>query len=218
MLRKRRTTAVPVEQQDLSPVFTREATDQRATEEHGKTDAEQMTDIINEIKEEQKEPETVDAKEAVQEVPVVAKAKAKRASRAKAKEEPTEEPILTLKVADQREEEPKEEPAPDEKVACSDCGKQMSAKTLKYSHAPNCNGKKQKQGDEEYAKTSRAAKQVVQEIGGEHEANTLDAIAMLDSLNKIPDHAIKHFIQARTRPVRATRRETMMHKLVQTAF
>jgi Zn finger protein HypA/HybF involved in hydrogenase expression len=25
-----------------------------------------------------------------------------------------------------------------EKVACPDCGKQMSAKTLKYSHAPNC--------------------------------------------------------------------------------
>ena len=34
----------------------------------------------------------------------------------------------------------------DTKVACPDCGKQMSAKTLKYSHGPNCSSKKQKQG------------------------------------------------------------------------
>ena len=86
----------------------------------------------------------------------------------------------------------------------------MSAKTLKYSHGPNCNSKKQKQGDEEYAKTSRAAKQVVHEIGGEHEANTLNAIAMLDSLNNISDHAIKQLIQTRTRADRAARRQDMV--------
>ena len=32
-----------------------------------------------------------------------------------------------------------------EKVSCPDCGKQMSAKTLKYSHVPNCLVKKQKE-------------------------------------------------------------------------
>ncbi len=83
MPRKPRITAVPVEQPDLTP----------ATEEGGKTDAEQMTDIINEVKEEPK-TETVEAlpTEASPEVPVVAQAKAKRASRAKPKEEPNEEP------------------------------------------------------------------------------------------------------------------------------
>ena len=32
-----------------------------------------------------------------------------------------------------------------EKVSCPDCGKQMSAKTLKYSHVPHCLVKKQKE-------------------------------------------------------------------------
>ena len=34
---------------------------------------------------------------------------------------------------------------PREKTSCPDCGKQVSAKTLKYSHGPNCVVKKQKQ-------------------------------------------------------------------------
>ena len=68
MPRKPRITALPVEQQDLTP----------ATEEQGKTDAEQMTDIINEVKEERKAEEP---KEAVSDAPVVVKPKAKRASR-----------------------------------------------------------------------------------------------------------------------------------------
>ena len=53
-------------------------------------------------------------------------------------------------------------PKVDTKVACPDCGKQMSAKTLKYSHGPNCLAKKQKQGDEEFANTLSATKQVAQ--------------------------------------------------------
>ena len=40
---------------------------------------------------------------------------------------------------------PKGEPEVEHKVACPDCGKQVSAKTLKYSHGPNCVVKKQKQ-------------------------------------------------------------------------
>ena len=138
MPRKPRITAVPVEQvqPEEGLMIARDVPDE-------KTDAEQMTDILQEVKEE--------PREAVSEAPVVVKPKAKRASRAK--------PILTLQVSDQREEEPleaepieeqiltqepKEEARIDDKVACPDCGKQMSAKTLKYSHVANCVTKKQK--------------------------------------------------------------------------
>ncbi len=101
-----------------------------------------MTDII--IVEVEEEP-----KEVVLDASVVAKARAKRASRAKPKEEtileePTEEPKEVLSLPGVYQREPKEEPKSDEKVACSDCGKQMPAKTLKYIRGPNCNGRLQK--------------------------------------------------------------------------
>ena len=64
----------------------------------------------------------------------------------------------------------------------------MSAKTLKYSHGPNCviHKQKQSQEDEEYAKMSHTAKQLAQEVGGESGASALHAIGMLDSLNIFP--------------------------------
>jgi hypothetical protein len=103
-----------------------------------KTDAEQMTEIIKEVQQEPKE----EPQEAVSDAPGEVKPKAKRASRAKPKEEPLEvepkeEQILTEQV-------PKEEAKIDDKVACPDCGKQMSAKTLQYSHVANCVTKKPK--------------------------------------------------------------------------
>jgi hypothetical protein len=84
------------------------------------------------------------------------KAKPKRAPRAKKVKEP--EPVQAEVVAVESsldettaevtvpEEKPvflpcrseTKGPVDKEKVACPDCGKQMSAKTLKYSHAPNC--------------------------------------------------------------------------------
>ena len=94
----------------------------------------------------------------------------------------------------------------------------MSTKTLKYSHGPNCSSKKQKKGDEEFAKTLHTAKQIVHEIGGEHEANTLDSCAMFESLKNVPEHVIEQHIRTRSRAERATRRETMMHKLMRTAL
>jgi hypothetical protein len=116
----------------------------------------------------------------------------------------------------------------DAKVACPDCGKQMSAKTLKYSHGPNCSAKKQKQGvltlsgadqgDEEFANTLSAAKQVVHEIGGEHEGRTLEAFDLIDALNKVPEHVIEHHIRTRQRASRAVRRQEMVDKLMQNAF
>ena len=115
---------------------------------------------------------------------------------------------------------PKQVSEVEPKVACPDCGKQVSAKTLEYSHRANCVSKKQKQSqeDEENAKLSHVAKQLAQEVGGVAGANTLHAIGMLDSLNNIPDHAIKQLIQTRGREERATRREAMVAKLVQNAL
>ena len=124
MPRKPRITAVPIEQEEGLPVARSEE----------KTEAEQLNDIINEVKEEPPE----EPQEAVSDAVVEVKPKAKRASRAKPKEEVKEEPV------EEPVEEPKEEEKIDDKVACPDCGKQMSAKTLRYSHGPNCASKKQK--------------------------------------------------------------------------
>ena len=200
MPRKPRITAVPIEHEEGIALA------QGASEE--KTDAEQMTEIINEVKEERPEPQ-----EAVSDAVVEVKPKAKRASRAK----PKEEPVVEVPREEPREE-PNEEQKNDDKVTCSDCGKQMSAKTLKYSHGPNCSSKKQKKGDDEFANTIRAAKQVVSGIGGDHEASALEAFDLIDALNKVPDHVIEHHVRTRQRAERATRRETMMNKLMQTAF
>ena len=129
MPRKPRITAVPVEQvqPEEGLMIARDVPDE-------KTDAEQMTEILQEVKE---EPNAEEQKEAVSDAPVVVKPKAKRASRAKPKEEPIKEA-----VKEEPKEELKEEPKGEDKVECSDCGKQMSAKTLKYSHGPNCSKKK----------------------------------------------------------------------------
>jgi hypothetical protein len=200
MPRKPRITAVPVEQ----PVLTVPVSDQReglmvATDlPEEKTDAEQMTEILQEVQQEPKEEQ----KEADSDAVAISKPKAKRASRAKPKEEPQQvepkeekilTPVLTQRVADQREvsdqreQEPKEEAKIDDKVACPDCGKQMSAKTLKYSHVANCVTKKQNTNTDEN-------KEVVTEA------------------------MIEHHLRTRARTERATRREAMVAKLMQTAF
>ena len=179
MPRKPRITAVPVEQvqPEEGLMVARDVPDE-------KTDAEQMTEILQEVKEE--------PREAVSEAPVVVKPKAKRASRAKPKEEPLkaepiEEQILT--------QEPKEEPKGDDKVGCPDCGKQMSAKTLKYSHGPNCSSKK--------PKTNTDKK--------EEQRPTIQR-------EEITEELIERHIRTRQRAERATRREMMLNNLMQTAF
>ncbi len=68
---------------------------------------------------------------------------------------------------------------------------------------------------------SRTAKQIAQEVGAEDGANALSAIGMVDSLNNVPGHVIDHLIRKRmsnTRTERSARRETMVQKLMQTAF
>ena len=170
MARKLRITAVPVEQEQKEEglMVARDVPDE-------KTDAEQMTEIPQEVKEE--------PHEAVSDAVVVVKPKAKRASRAKPKEEPLEE---------EPKEEPKEEAKIDDKVACPDCGKQMSAKTLKYSHGPNCVTNKQKQESQ----------------------TTL-------SRQTVTNNSIEHDVQTRLtnkRSERTARREEMVQKLMQNAF
>ena len=132
------------------------------------------------------------------------KAKAKSAPRSSrtpmvAKPSVVAEPVEQVVEPDVAEQEVAEqevvESKVDAKVACPDCGKQMSAKTLKYSHGPNCSSKKQKQGDEEGVK-ELIEKSVFEEV-------------------------VEHEVQKRlhnTRACRAVRRAEMVEKLIQNAF
>ena len=51
-----------------------------------------------------------------------------------------------------------------DKVECPDCGKQMSAKTLRYSHAPNCTAKKNRQEEHQRATPSIAHDMIENEV------------------------------------------------------
>ncbi len=203
MPRKNKITAVPIEQKEEGIT---------CGDDEAKTDAQHRTDIINEVNAPDLtySVEEAPAIEDQEEVPV-AKPKAKRASRSKISvvTGPTEqvvEPVLTLQVSDQREVEvtasldeveavvripSSDELKMDTKVACPDCGKQMSAKTLKYSHGPNCSSKKQKQSPRE-----QIDKSVFEEV-------------------------VESEVQKRlhnTRACRAIRRQEMVEKLMQNAF
>ena len=80
------------------------------------------------------------------------------------------------------------EPKVESKVECPDCGKQMSAKTLRYSHGPNCPAKKQK--------------------GGEVDPNVIEEV--------IENEVQKRLHNSRAQ--RAIRRQEMVEKLMQNAF
>ena len=148
MLRKAKITAVPVDDQpDLALKNT--------VEEEPKPDAEKMTDVLNEVNVTDTVLSIEDEVPEVQSAPAAPKAKARRVS--------TKEPVfkepevevtssldevqaeVVLPVELLLREEYHETINPREKTSCPDCGKQVSAKTLKYSHGPNCVVKKQKQ-------------------------------------------------------------------------
>ena len=173
-----------------------------------KTDAQLMTEIINEVN----APEGLIVAQLVteqeEEAPVIedlvevpkAKAKAKAKSAPRSSRTPmVVKPSVVAEPVEQVVEQVVEpevvESKVDAKVACPDCGKQMSAKTLKYSHGPNCSSKKQKQGDEEGVK-ELIEKSVFEEV-------------------------VEHEVQKRlhnTRACRAVRRAEMVEKLIQNAF
>lgn len=210
MPRKAKITAVPI---DAQPDQTLEQVDAQEP----KTEAEKMTDVINEVNVIESTLSNED-ESSIQKAP---KARAKRASKKEAvMTEPEVEATSSFDEVQAEVVMPKQEPYVEPKVACPDCGKKMSAKTLKYSHGPNCVIHKQKQSreDEEYAKMSHTAKQLAQEVGGESGASALHAIGMLDSLNNLSSHDIKQHIQTRARAERATRREAMVANLVKNAF
>ena len=151
-----------------------------------------MTEVINEVKvsdEPAPQPETPPAEPA-------AKPKAKpRASKAKAKEEPQVEVKPALDEVQAVVELPMEEAKTDVKSACPDCGKQMSAKTLKYSHSCPA-AKKQKP---------------VTPRGESPERKTIYPT------DELIEWEVQRRLDGRRRE-RAARREEMVNKLMQSAF
>ena len=176
-------------------------------DEEVKTEAQLMTEIINEVNapeglmvrmESVPEEEIPLVEDQVETPVVVAKAKAKRVSRAKpiVTAAPVEHEVVDAVAVDAEVVEPVVvEPKVDAKVACPDCGKQMSAKTLKYSHGPNCSSKKQKQWDEE-------------------ESTKTDIVR-----NPLTEAILDNWKETRcTRLARAVRRQEMVDRLIQNAF
>ena len=90
---------------------------------------------------------------------------------------------------------PKQEPYVEPKVACPDCGKKMSAKTLKYSHGPNCVIHKQKQQS-----SDASAPNEIQGV-----------------TNQWVEHEVQRRLNGR-REERATRRGALVANLVKNAF
>jgi hypothetical protein len=96
---------------------------------------------------------------------------------------------------------PKEAKADAVKVACPDCGKQMSAKTLKYSHVPNCTAKKAAAGAAETQSPREEARKSFRD--------------------QVTDDMIEYEIEQRLtnrRAERAVRRQAMVDKLIANAF
>jgi hypothetical protein len=201
MPRKAKIVAVPVDAATVA-----EPVEQTAQED--KTDAEEMTNVINEIKTED-QPVTQEVAEPT------AEPKPKRAPRARA---PTRKRVkeLDAEVVDVEptlEETavevtlPEEKPAAvvKDKVACPDCGKEMSAKTLKYSHAPNCVIKK-KQSDEQPAA-------VVPDRRRDSPEGNISEELIEELVQKRWDNVSNNL-----RRERLARKQAMMEKLISGAF
>jgi hypothetical protein len=134
MQRTSKIVAVPVDEPVVETV-------EELAPEVIKTDAEEMTNVINELN-------TDDQPVAEPVAETVAEPKPKRAPRAKAPsrkkvKEPEAEVVAvesSLEATTVEVTVPEVKPAAvvKDKVVCPDCGKEMSAKTLKYSHAPKC--------------------------------------------------------------------------------
>ena len=180
--RKQQITAVPVE----APVEEGLA---KAWGDEVKTDVQEVTELVNELKVDEEPAVTCEVEDNPNPV-AKPKARAKRAPKKPVEVEAVVEPEPV--------EEPQQVEEPDDgnwtkvesKVACPDCGKQMSAKTLKYSHGPNCTAKKQKRSPREISSS------VIEEV--------------------IENEVQKRFTSSRA--LRAARRQEMVEKLLQNAF
>jgi len=185
MPRKPKITAVPVE----APVEEGLA---KVRGDEVKTDAQEMTELVNEIKVDEEPAVTCEVEDKPNHV-AKPEAKAKRAPKKPVEVETVVEPEP---VEEPQQVEQAEEPDDgnwtkvESKVACPDCGKQMSAKTLKYSHGPNCTAKKQKQSPREMSPS------VIEEV--------------------IENEVQKQLNNSRA--LRAARRQEMVEQLFQNAF
>ena len=202
MGRKAKITAIPInKEEDVS---------QQVHDDEVKNVAQHMTDIINEVnapvlahsvEEDQIDTPAAPSLAGMQPV-VVTKAKAKRAS--KAKPAVVVEPEVEVTASLDEVEAVVTLPLPgelkvDTKVACPDCGKQMSAKTLKYSHGPNCSAKKQKQWVEDQRDDEESQPNIVR--------------------NPLTETILDNWKETRcTRLARAVRRQEMVDRLIQNAF
>jgi len=107
-------------------------------------DAEEMSKIKNDIQQEET-PEAPSVVEQPKEIEP--KAKPKRKPPAKKKIEEVKEEVITPTpiIEEKPEEKPEEKKQTKiktvELVSCPDCNKEMSKKTLRYSHDKNCTGK-----------------------------------------------------------------------------
>ena len=192
MGRKAKITAIPInKEEDVS---------QQVHDDEVKNDAQHMTDIINEVN----APVLAHSVEEDQiDTPiVVTKAKAKRASKAKPAVvvEPEVEVTASLDEVEAVVTLPLTgELKVDTKVACPDCGKQMSAKTLKYSHGPNCSAKKQKQWVADHRDDEESQPNIVR--------------------NPLTETILDNWKETRcTRLARAVRRQEIVDRLIQNAF
>jgi hypothetical protein len=196
MPRKAKIVAVPVDAATVA-----EPVEQTAQED--KTDAEEMTNVINEIKTED-QPVTQEVAEPVAEPKPKRAPRAKAPSRKRVKELDAEvvdvEPTLEETTVEVTLPEEKPAAVVKDKVACPDCGKEMSAKTLKYSHAPNCVIKK-KQSDE----TKTSALPPV--------APTVSEELIEELVQKRWDNVSKNLRQERL-----ARKQAMVEKLISGAF
>ena len=204
MPRKAKIVAVPIDAPVAEPV------EEAAPEV--KTDAEEMTTVINELKTDDQpvaqEVAPWSATPGVKTEPMVepvAEPKPKRAPRARApsrkkvKELDSEvvavEPTLEETTVEVTVPEEKPAVVVKDKVACPHCGKEMSAKTLKYSHAPNCMIKK-KPSDEQPVAAPAVSEQLIEEL-----------------VQKRWDNVTNNLRQERL-----ARKQAMMDKLISGAF
>jgi len=165
MPRKSKITAVPIDKPE--GLIRAQMTGEDSWVEEPKTDAQEMSELMHEVKTEQEEKQEVAVQQDEPEPTTVTEEIklpiAKRAPRKpKAKPEPVinvtstpEEVIAEVEVPEAKTEQ---------KVACPDCGKQMSAKTLKYSHAPNCVVKKNTKPEQVAERESITDEMIEQEI------------------------------------------------------
>ena len=122
------------------------------------TEAQGMDEVMNNI-----QTENTSLEETTAEVPVpqepAAKAAAKRKPRATKKTSLDYELLVPPEKAPPAPPAPTPEPEPEpvaekvaaEKETCPDCGKLVSAKTLKYSHKANCKASKAPEQDSMYS-------------------------------------------------------------------